>query len=219
MSEVFISYSRADREHALLIANALGELGVSTWMDTRIEGGEFDVVIQTQLIEARVVLVVWTPISVQSTWVRAEAKFGLDGGKYVGVLRRGPHERVQPYDKAKPADLRMWDGGHDYSEWRYVIDAIAARLNRCIGGRLARTPEEIERRRLASDPEGVIQRQIELSDIAQGKGTIVGAVSHLMQKLGTLLLGLLGIGLLLGLLFLLLVVVGWAGNGVVGWFG
>lgn len=219
VAEVFISYSHADRPHAELIVEKLHELGVSTWMDTRLDDdGAFDIKINENLHAAQVVLVVWTPASVESAWVRGEATLGLELGKYVGAVCKGRITRVEPFDKAAPADLRTWDGDHDYSEWRYVKDAVAARLKRPIGGRMALTPEEVERRRVAGDPDGARQRQVEMIDIRQGKGTFVGAMRRLIRMVGGVLLWALFMIVLLGLFFLFLLAVGWAGNGVVGWF-
>src|SRR4029453_8808441 len=53
----------------------------SVWWDPEIAPGqEFDAQIATELEAARAVLVVWTPTSVSSRWVRGEARDAADRG-------------------------------------------------------------------------------------------------------------------------------------------
>ena len=72
MSDIFVSYSKADRGKAEEIAAALEQQGYSVWWDRRILPGEtFDTVIEAELDAASCVIVLWSRTSVVSEWVRA----------------------------------------------------------------------------------------------------------------------------------------------------
>jgi hypothetical protein len=122
---------------------ALESRGWSIWWDPAITPGqEFDRPIATELARASAVLVVWTADSVQSRWVRGEARDGADRGILVPVR----------YDEAVlPIDFRAF---HTID---LVNDAEAGRSNgfqevvRTIDGLLTprRTTTARQRRRPA----------------------------------------------------------------------
>ena len=78
MTDIFISYARADRKKVRRFAEALEREGWRVWWDLRIRSGSsFDRVIEQALAEARCVVVIWSQNSVESDWVRVEAGDGL----------------------------------------------------------------------------------------------------------------------------------------------
>src|SRR5215472_3914125 len=86
MADVFVSYARADKARVAPLVSALEAQGWSVWWDPEITPGqEFDALIASQLEQTRAVIVVWTPASVQSRWVRGEARVGADRGVLVPV--------------------------------------------------------------------------------------------------------------------------------------
>ncbi len=86
MADVFVSYSRNDKARVAPIVAALEAQGWSVWWDPAIAPGQqFDRMIADELERARAVLVVWTPDSVESRWVRGEARDGADRGILVPV--------------------------------------------------------------------------------------------------------------------------------------
>jgi TolB-like protein len=86
MADVFVSYSRSDKARVAPIVAALEAQGWSVWWDPAIAPGQqFDRMIADELERARAVLVVWTPDSVESRWVRGEAREGADRGILVPV--------------------------------------------------------------------------------------------------------------------------------------
>lgn len=86
MADVFVSYSRKDKARVASLVAALEGNGWSVWWDPAIAPGqEFDNQIAAELTRAAAVLVVWTADSVQSRWVRGEARDGADRGILVPV--------------------------------------------------------------------------------------------------------------------------------------
>ena len=79
MASIFLSYAREDANTAKAIASELEARGWSVFWDRKIlPGATFDDYIVQQLQDARAVLVLWSPISTASDWVRNEAAHGKD---------------------------------------------------------------------------------------------------------------------------------------------
>ncbi|HKV96553.1 MAG TPA: TIR domain-containing protein [Gammaproteobacteria bacterium] len=86
MADVFVSYARSDKARVVPLVAALEAKGWSVWWDPEISPGkEFDDEIDGELQAAASVLVVWTPTSVASRWVRGEARDGAERGILVPV--------------------------------------------------------------------------------------------------------------------------------------
>ena len=86
MADVFVSYARADKALVAPLVAAIEAQGWSVWWDPEIAAGqEFDRQIAAQLRSAAAVVVVWTPTSVESRWVRGEARDAADRGVLVPV--------------------------------------------------------------------------------------------------------------------------------------
>lgn len=108
MADIFVSYSRQDRLRVAPLVAALEAEGWSIWWDPEISPGEeFDSLISRELEGARSLIVVWTPQSVDSRWVRGEARDAADRGLLVPVR----------FDQAKlPIDFRALHAT-DLDEW------------------------------------------------------------------------------------------------------
>ena len=111
MADVFISYAHADNDNIAALAIALEAEGLSVWWDKDIEAGKtFDKVIDSELEAAKVVVVAWSAISVESRWVREEANDALEVGKLVPIriedipLPRG-FKLIQTIDMLDAADV------------------------------------------------------------------------------------------------------------------
>ena len=86
MAEVFISYSRKDRDRCAAIRAKLTELGVDVWSDVGIAAGSaFDREIEKQIETAQALLVLWSQDSVESDWVRNEARTGKVRDRLIAV--------------------------------------------------------------------------------------------------------------------------------------
>ena len=81
MADVFVSYSRSDKARVAPLVAALEAKGWSVWWDPAIDAGQqFDDQIDAELQAASAVLVIWTPTSVTSRWVRGEARDAAERG-------------------------------------------------------------------------------------------------------------------------------------------
>jgi adenylate cyclase len=81
VADIFVSYARADKARVAPLVAALEGQGWSVWWDPEITPGqEFDSQISAALDAAKAVVVVWTPTSVDSRWVRGEAREAADRG-------------------------------------------------------------------------------------------------------------------------------------------
>ena len=86
MADVFVSYARSDKSRVAPLVAAIETQGWSIWWDPEIAPGqEFDRQIAAELKIAAAVLVVWTPNSVESRWVRGEAREAAERGILVPV--------------------------------------------------------------------------------------------------------------------------------------
>jgi adenylate cyclase len=109
MADVFVSYARADKVRVAPLVKAIEAKGWSVWWDPEINPGqEFDDQIDAEIDAAKAVLVVWTPTSVTSRWVRGEAREAAERGILVPVR----------FDQARlPMDVRAIHTT-DLDEWR-----------------------------------------------------------------------------------------------------
>lgn len=86
MSLLFISYSQESASSAAAMANALTARGFDVWRDTNLRSGQqFDNVIRQKLEEAAAVLVIWTPESASSQYVKMEAGIAFAWEKLLTV--------------------------------------------------------------------------------------------------------------------------------------
>jgi TolB-like protein len=126
MADIFVSYARGDKPLVAPLVAALGAQGWSVWWDPSINPGqEFDRLISTELDAARAVIVVWTPTSVESRWVRGEAREGANRGVLVPV--RFANARL-PIDvrSLHTTDLDEWRGDSQSAAFQELARAIRA---------------------------------------------------------------------------------------------
>ena len=90
MTDIFISYSKADHALALKLSAFLEAEGWSVWWDRNLSAGEaYRDEIMRKLSAARAVIVIWTQTSVKSDWARAEAGRAKADGKLIPVKAPG----------------------------------------------------------------------------------------------------------------------------------
>jgi formylglycine-generating enzyme required for sulfatase activity len=127
--EIFISYARDDRAHVAILAKALESRGWKVWWDRQLMPGDpFDRVIAAALAAAKVVIVVWSKVSVDRDWVLNEA----DEGRRRNILVPAciaPIEIPLGFRRIQAADLSDWKGKPDHPE----LEKLFARIEEILG--------------------------------------------------------------------------------------
>ncbi len=130
MADVFVSYSRIDKARVAPLVAAIQAQGWSVWWDPAINPGqEFDSQIEAELQAAAAVMVVWTPTSVSSRWVRGEAREAADRGILVPVRFEGAR---LPMDvrAIHTTDLDSWGDDRESVPFQDLLRALGAMIAR-----------------------------------------------------------------------------------------
>ncbi len=128
--DVFLSYSSSDREAARRFADGLAGEGLTVWWDAALRAGEtFDEVIENALKAAKSVIVLWSPRSVTSRWVRAEATLADRRNKLVPVIIE-QCDRPIIFELTHTTDLSNWDGAISDPAWRNMIKDVHQLVDR-----------------------------------------------------------------------------------------
>jgi hypothetical protein len=123
-SDVFISYSSQDRDRARKFAEALEQEGFAVWWDDALHSGEtFDEVIEAELRSAAAVVVLWSPNSVSSRWVRAEATIADRRGKLIPAIIE-PCERPIIFELTHTVNLSHWNGEGSDRTWQVFVSDL-----------------------------------------------------------------------------------------------
>jgi TolB-like protein/Tfp pilus assembly protein PilF len=110
LTEIFLSYNREDQARAKLFADAFEALGFQVWWDVGLKAGEaYDEVTEAALRGAKAVVVLWSPRSVTSRWVRAEATLA-DRQKTLVPAMIEACERPIMFELTQTAELSHWSG-------------------------------------------------------------------------------------------------------------
>ena len=142
MADIFVSYSRTDKAAVAPLVTALEAQGWSVWWDPEITpGDEFDKLIGAELEGARAVVVVWSPASVDSRWVKGEARDAADRGVLVPV--RLENARL-PIDvrAIHTIDLDGWAGKHDSAPFKALCAALETKLKLSAGKMAVQAPKD-----------------------------------------------------------------------------
>ncbi len=126
MSDVFISYSHKDTDFVRDLVKPLEAEGFSVWWDHTIPPGKtWDDVIARGIREAKACIIVWSPNSVISDWVKEEATLAKEGGKYLPIQIAADLPPMG-FRRIQAADLRSWNGNAQDPQWRLLVTEIAS---------------------------------------------------------------------------------------------
>ncbi len=115
--DIFLSYNREDAAVAKRFADAFAAEGLNVWWDTALRSGEaYDEVTEAALRGAKAVVVLWSPRSVVSRWVRAEATIA-DRCKTLVPVMIEACERPIMFELTQTAELSHWTGEAGDRAW------------------------------------------------------------------------------------------------------
>jgi hypothetical protein len=127
MTEVFISYHRAQRKLARMIAHRLAEAGFAVWWDKTLNPtNAWSEATINALNRSRVVVGVWSRQSIGSPWVIGEANSAFARGALVSVLS-DQSPPPAPFDRAQAFALSEWTGDPTDINWTRAL----ARIREC----------------------------------------------------------------------------------------
>jgi adenylate cyclase len=130
MADVFVSYSRIDKARVAPLVAAIEAKGWSVWWDPAIDAGQqFDDRIDAELQAASAVLVVWTPTSVASRWVRGEARDAAERGILVPVRFEGARLPID-VRAIQTTDLDNWSGDPASAPFQDLLRSLGAIIKR-----------------------------------------------------------------------------------------
>ena len=134
MADIFLSYKREEQADALRLIQSFEAAGFSVWWDDRIDPtSSWDETIEREITAAKAVVVLWTPLSTASDWVRTEAHFASNAKKLVPALLR-PCTIPLAFSLTQAADLTRWRGDDDDRQWRkcltWVSDLVQSHARR-----------------------------------------------------------------------------------------
>lgn len=130
MADIFISYSRNDRDRCTAIRDHLEALKVSVWFDAGIgAGSSFDREIEREIEAAKALLVLWTEESVESDWVRNEARTGKERSGLIAVQLRECQLPLE-FRSIQAEILEEGAEGTDNLVWLNILNRIGELLER-----------------------------------------------------------------------------------------
>jgi tetratricopeptide (TPR) repeat protein len=169
VTDIFFSYSSADRERVRPIRDALAEQGFEVFWDQQVPTGmDWDTWIRQHLSKSKCVMAFWSATSVSSDNVRHEATVAKQQGKLISVLLEPLTAEQFPMGlyAQQAANLSGWSGDYSHDEWRKFRREFEAKLTPLW---VRRQIDEIEvelvgerkRREGAERRDRVLQAQIE----------------------------------------------------------
>jgi hypothetical protein len=168
MTDIFFSYSSADRERVRPVRDALAEQGFEVFWDQQVPTGiDWDNWIRQHLTKSKCVMAFWSATSVSSDNVRHEATVAKQKGKLISVLLEPLTAEQFPMGlyAQQAANLSGWSGDSGHQEWRKFRREFEAKLTplwvrRQIDELEAELVGERARREGAERRDRVLQAQI-----------------------------------------------------------
>ncbi|HEY6455895.1 MAG TPA: TIR domain-containing protein [Steroidobacteraceae bacterium] len=124
MPDIFLSYGHGDEATARRFAESFEREGFSVWWDASLRSGDaFDATIEAALRSAKAVVVLWSAISVQSRWVRAEATLAERNKTLMPVMIE-LCDRPIMFELMHTTDLSHWSGNPNDVVWQTYISGL-----------------------------------------------------------------------------------------------
>jgi TolB-like protein/Tfp pilus assembly protein PilF len=131
--DVFLSYNREDMAVARHFADGFIAEGFDVWWDQTLRAGQtYDEVTENALRTAKAVVVLWSPRSTASRWVRVEATLA-DRAKTLLPVMIEPCERPIMFELTQTVDLCGWQGDRSAPGWHALVHDVRAFVARAGG--------------------------------------------------------------------------------------
>ena len=131
MTDIFFSYSSADRERVRPVRDALVAQGFEVFWDQEVPTGlDWDSWIRQHLAKGKCAMAFWSVASVASDNVRHEAVVAKQQGKLISVLLESLTAQQFPMGlyAQQAANLADWNGDPNHKEWRKLRREYEAKL-------------------------------------------------------------------------------------------
>jgi hypothetical protein len=131
MTDIFFSYSSADRERVRPIRDALVAQGFEVFWDQQVPAGmDWDTWIRQHLTKSKCAMAFWSATSVSSDNVRHEAMVAKQQGKLISVLLEPLTAEQFPMGlyAQQATNLSGWNGDYSHDEWRKFRREFEAKL-------------------------------------------------------------------------------------------
>src|SRR5262245_32373231 len=168
MTDIFFSYSSADRERVRPIRDALVAQGFDVFWDREVPTGlDWDSWIRQHLAKSKCAMAFWSTASIASRNVRHEATIADQQGKLIPVLLEPLTAQQFPmgFYAQQAANLADWNGDLGHDEWcklrrEYEAKLMPAWVRQRMDEKDAELVGERARRQGAEGRDRVLQAQI-----------------------------------------------------------
>ncbi|HSG35614.1 MAG TPA: TIR domain-containing protein [Sphingomonadaceae bacterium] len=139
--DIFLSYNREDAARAKHFADGFAAEGFEVWWDVSLRSGEaYDQVTEEALSNAKAVVVLWSPRSVVSRWVRAEATEAERNKTLLPVMIE-PCKRPIMFELVQTAELSHWRGDTDDAAWQAFLGHVRSFVGKDVPAPATESPQ------------------------------------------------------------------------------
>ena len=181
--DIFLSYNREDQAVARLYAEAFAAEGLDVWWDVTLRSGEaYDEVTEAALRGAKAVVVLWSPRSVGSRWVRSEATIA-DRNKVLVPVTIEACERPIMFELVQTAELSHWNGQTSDPAWREFASHVRDQVGSDPVAAPPAKPEAAPKRALPAKPSVAVLPFLNLSGDPEQEYFADGVVDDIISAL------------------------------------
>jgi hypothetical protein len=122
--DVFISYSRENRDVVERLVGAVMQAGYTVWWDKDVPPHlSYADVITQQIKESKAAIVIWSGGAGSSQWVRAEADLAREHGKLIQASVDGTTPPL-PFNQIQFVSIADWQGEADHPGWLKIRESL-----------------------------------------------------------------------------------------------
>jgi TolB-like protein len=145
MPDIFLSYNREDQDIARRFRDALVTQGLDVWWDVDLRSGvSYDEVTEAALRDSKAVIVLWSPRSAASRWVRSEATLAQRANTLLPVMIE-PCSLPIMFELVQTPDLSGWKGNIADRAWQLFAADVARKVAGIAEDSADPTPVELAR--------------------------------------------------------------------------